>query len=403
MEATVTPYITEPEFCPRPTCRFYDRERAAHQKWYDRFGAYFTHCRGEIQRFRCKACGKTCSTQTFSIHYWTHSTEDYQALLKGVCSCTGLRQHSRYIDVSFRVVQNRIRHLARNCLTVLDGAAFELPLAEDLVLDGFESYTRSQYFPNNISILVGSQSQYLYGAVHTLLRRKGRMTAAQRRNRELIDAHWKPPPGALRSDCALLLSDHSLKIEAASRRHPVTLWSDEHQEYPRAIRLVPALEKAIEEGRLRHRTVSSRAARTRHNPLFPVNYVDRQLRKNLGEHVRETVKQGREVNCQMERMAIFMVAHNFLTPHRIRDGTKLYSHPTHAAMAGVAPTDPNRCLTRLYTHRHIWGHSRNRSGWQAGVWQHAYRNPPAIDFRHGTVSPTCVALPPGALCRHLLA
>jgi hypothetical protein len=399
----MTPYITKPEFCPRSTCRYYDRERAAREQWYDRFGSFFTRCRGEIQRFRCKACHKTCSTQTFSVHYWTHSTEDYQTLLKSICSCSGLRQHARFIDVSFRVVQNRIRHLARNCLAVLDGAAFELPLTEDLTLDGFESYTRSQYFPNNISILVGGKSQYMYGAVHTLLRRKGRMTAAQRQNRAMIDAHWRPPRGAIRGDCALLLADHAAMIDTASRSRPVTLWSDEHREYPRAVRMVEGLKEALQQGRLRHRTVSSRAARTRFNPLFAVNYVDRQLRKNMGEHVRETVKQGREVNCQMERMAIFMVAHNFLTPHRVRDGTTLFADPTHAAMAGVGLTDPDRCLTRLYTHRHIWGHSRNRAGWQGKVWQHAYENPPAIDFRTGTVSPTCVALAPGKLYRHFLA
>jgi hypothetical protein len=399
----MTPCITEPEFCPRPTCRYYDREVAAAERWYDRFGSFFTRCRGRIPRFRCRACGKTCSTQTFSLHYWTHSTEDYQGLLKGICSCSGLRQQGRFVDVSFRVVQNRLRHLSRNCLTVLDGAAAGLSLAEDLVMDGFESYTRSQYFPNNITVLVGSASQYVYAAVHTLLRRKGRMTDAQRENRARIDAHWRPRGTALREDCALLLADQASMIGLASRNRPITLWSDEHRDYPHALQMVPALKQALAQGRIEHRTVSSRAARTRSNPLFPVNYLDRQIRANMGEHVRETIKQGREVNCQMERMAIFLVSHNFLTPHRIGDGVRLFSRPTHADRAGIRPTDPKRCLTRLFTHRHIWGHSTNRYSWQRKVWQHEYENPPAVDFATGAESSTPVALPPRGLCAHFLA
>ena len=399
----MTPYIDCPEFCPRPGCRFYDPERAAAERWYCQFGSFFTKARGLIKRFRCKSCGKTCSTQTFSLHYWTHSTEDYETLMKGVCSCSGLRQHARFTDVSFRVVQNRIRHLARNCLAVIARAAEGYALSADLVMDGFESYTRSQYFPNNITMLVGSRSQYIYGAVHTLLRRKGRMSETQKTRRAMIDAHWRPPHKGIRRDCAHLLEDHAPMIDAACRTSPCSLYSDEHQEYRRALQMVSTLNRALKEGRLRHCRVSSRRARTVNNPLFAVNYVDRQIRKNMGEHVRETVKQGREVNCQMERMAIFMAMHNFLSPHRITDGVGRYLGPKHADEAGIDTSSQKLHLARLYTHRHLWGHIRDKTQWQKRVWLHEYENPPAVDYRSGEVSETCVALPPGRLYRHFLA
>jgi transposase-like protein len=399
----VTPHVTYPEFCPRRGCQFYDRQRAACCDWYYKFGSYDTQARGRIQRFRCISCGKTCSTQTFSIHYWTHSTEDYQQLLQGLYSGSGLRQYGRFTGRSSRVVQNRIRHLARNCLSVLDSSAEAFRLAENLTMDGFESFTRSQYFPNNITMVVGGTSQYIYGAIHTLMRRKGRMSEMQQKNRAQIDRHWRPRRGALRSDCATLLADCAGMIDSSSRTHPLTLWSDEHPEYPRALQRIPALCAAIREGRLAHRTVSSRRARTRSNPLFAVNYVDRQIRKNMGEHVRETVKQGREVNCQMERMVIFMVAHNFLTPHRIEDRLALCRFPTHADVAGVDDARQRLCLKRLFTHRHIWGHAKTADQWRKRVWLHEYENPPAVDFTTGKVSAARVALPPRGLYRHFLA
>jgi len=399
----MTPHISSPSFCPRPDCPYYDPEVAASSDWYSHFGWYSTKARGRIRRFRCKSCGRTCSTQTFSIHYWTHSTTNFRRLFQALYSGSGLRQYARFINHSFRVVQNRIRHLSRNCLGLLDWVDIHMPLIEDLAMDGFESFTRSQYFPNNITLIAGDRSQFIYGAVHTLLRRKGSMSEKQKRNRVLIDAHWKPKKGALVADCAQLLSDSAEKIVAAGEKRPVILSTDEHPAYPLAIRAVPALRESLEHGRLVHRTISSRVERTTLNPLFPVNYVDRQMRKNMGEHVRETVKQGREVNCQMERMAIFMVGHNLLTPHRVRDGVNVHLDPTHTEKAGLAAVRYRGQLKRAFTHRQIWGHQRKRAGCARRIWQHEYENPPAVDFATGEVRPTVVAITRQKLPRHFLA
>jgi hypothetical protein len=56
------------------------------------------------------------------------------------------------------------------------------------------------------------------------------------------------------------------------------------------------------------------------NPLFPVNYLDRELRKDLHEHVRESVCFGRNVNRQMERLSLYLLYHNYLKAHRTRWG-----------------------------------------------------------------------------------
>lgn len=400
----MTPEINLPEFCPRPTCRYFDRKTASKSQWYRKHGRYWTDCRTWIPRFRCRECGKTCSTQTFSIHYWTHSTEDYKYLLTDLCSCAGLRQHGRSVNRSFRVVQNRLRHLSRNCLALLDAASCHPRMEERLALDGFESYTRSQYFPNNFTILVGGESDYVHASVLTVLRRKGKMTDMQRCNRDKIDAHWKPRRHALRNDCALMLRDLAKRmLSASSAEQPVVLWTDEHKSYPPAIKRVGALRNALAAGTFCHRTISSRAPRTHFNPLFPVNYVDRQIRKDLGEHVRETVKQGRETNCQMERMAIYLVAHNFLSPHRMRDGVGIANDLTHADVAGIPKDTYAKILSRLYTHRHLWDQSGHRLAWQKRVWQHLHENPPAVDFKTGKLSKVRVAMPRSAFSRHFLA
>ncbi|MFW5683134.1 MAG: hypothetical protein ACOC1G_09040, partial [Phycisphaeraceae bacterium] len=107
----ITPAISAPEFCPRPGCRYFDRNTAASEPWYICYGSFRTRARGTIRRFRCTACGKTCSTQTFSIHYWSHSDCDFALLAEKLLSGCGLLQHARSCNQTFRVVQNRIRRL----------------------------------------------------------------------------------------------------------------------------------------------------------------------------------------------------------------------------------------------------------------------------------------------------
>jgi hypothetical protein len=393
---------TLPEFCPNQLCRFHDRRVAATDRWYNRFGRFSTEGRGLIQRFRCRNCGTTCSTQTFSVHYWTHSTIDLVWLLHHLYGCTGLRQMGRFTGVTYRVVQNRIRRLARNALAVMDQALADHELTEHLAMDGFESYTRSQYHPNNITHVTGSDSQFIYGVVHTSLRRSGTMTTRQRFARALIDTVWTPLR-TVRDDCTALLADLSTMIDRAARRDPVRLATDKHAAYRPALKAVPVLAHALREGRLVHHRVSSRAARTRNNPLFPVNYVDRQIRKNLAEHVRETVRHGREVNCQMERMAIFTTLHNFLTPHRIADHADAGATIRHASIARVEPDTVRWHLERLTTHRHVWTHNRVGHEWIRRIWHHDYANPPAIHLRKGRLDMRSVALPPGGLPYHMVA
>jgi hypothetical protein len=397
------PQILEPEFCPNSACRYHDRTAAAVGDWYTRFGRFMTRCRGAIQRFRCRACGKTCSTQTFSVHYWTHSTMDLSWLLEHLYGCDGLRNTGRCIDVGYRVIGNRTRRLARNALSVMDEALHRVELRENLAIDGFQSYTRSQYHPNNITQVIGSKSQFIYAAVHTLLRRSGSMRPYQRRQRARIDRVWRPTTSIARDTTVVFQDLRDMIVAAADRPGGITIASDKHRAYPIALKAVPELALRVKDKRLTHRQVSSRAARTVKNPLFPVNYVDRQIRKNMGEHVRETCRQGREVNCQMERMAVFIVAHNFLTPHRVANTVDVDACPTHAQMAGIDNPEVQERLSRLFTHRHVWSHSKTKYEWIRRIWQHEYVNPPVVRVKRGKVVTRTVALPPRRLAAHLLA
>ena len=411
MSEVLEPRITVPEFCPNPACRFYYREAAAAQispRWYRRCGSFHTQSRGAIQRFRCLSCGKTCSTQTFSIHYWTHATHNLVRLHQDLDSASGLRQIARRWRCCYRVVQNRIARLARSALALMDAATADAIVFEDIAIDGFAAFVRSQYFPADINIAVGASSQFLYALSLSALRRSGRMSEQQRRRRAMIDALWRPPKHSVRVGMALILASLADALAYGLPQSPPVggrrICSDEHQSYPHAIASVGLLSVLCEHRRIEHHTVSSRAPRTRQNPVFGPNYVDRQIRKNMGEHARESLKHGREANSMMERLAIFAASHNFFTPHRVADRVDSEAEPTHAEIAGVAGNpEVQLALRGFYTHRHLWGHMRQKAEWMQKIWKHEHKNPPAVDFRTGLLSKTVVALKPGVMAAHLAA
>ncbi|MDX9783331.1 MAG: hypothetical protein RBT72_01065 [Spirochaetia bacterium] len=311
-----------PPFCPRQRCVHHHEPRSrSPYHAYVSWGFYATKAFGIVPRYRCTACGKTFSRQTFRLDYYAKQRLPYQDIIQRLSSCESLSAIGRALSVSTDTISNRISRASRQALALSATISACLHPDEDLVADGFESFCRSQYFPNNITLLVGASSQYVYAADHVTIRRKGSMTVQQKKTRAKLETTWKAEPRGIEASFSRI-ADELLRVYAATNRSPLTLWTDEHQSYPRALARSPHLCLLLQTGFIRHKVVSSRKARTIKNPLFPVNYLDRELRKDLHEHVRETVCFGRNVNRQMERLSVYLLWHNMMKPHRAREGPK---------------------------------------------------------------------------------
>ena len=320
-----------PPFCASPQCIHHIPDGAAPYTAFIAWGSYSTNAFGEVLRFRCTLCGATFSQQTFSADYYAKRVLDYEDISRRLSSCESLSAIARAHQASTDTISNRISRACRQALAFESEQASTRRPDEDLAADGFESFCRSQFYPNNITILVGSASQFVYAADHTTLRRKGRMTEVQKARRAELDRLHRPDPQGIATAFARVAGE-SLRVLSDGCRPALTLWTDEHPAYPRAIGGSPCLAALRDEGRIRHRCISSRAARTRANPLFPVNYLDRELRKDLHEHVRETVCFGRNVNRQMERLTLYLWWHNYRKLHRARGDPR-----SHAEVAGYDP------------------------------------------------------------------
>lgn len=324
--------MREPPFCPNPLCPYHKKQLHV-DCWFQRFGAHMTKSAGIIPRFRCKYCLKTFSTRTFSIDYYTKRLLSYEVLLQNLASGMSTRALSRWFSATTETIQNRIDRLARNLIAFQEQVLRRLLLKEDLVSDGFATFTHSQYFPDEISILVGKRSQFLYYINQVTVRRSGRMSEKQKRIREQLYEQVEFEPKGVEHRFSELLSRVVSLMSLGEGIPALRLYTDEKLEYARAVANDPVARHLRDCGYLTHLRISSTAPRTTNNPLFSVNYMDREFRKDLANHHRETLCFSRNVCASMNRLMLYSFYHNYCKAYRIDNAPE--QQPLHAEVAGV--------------------------------------------------------------------
>lgn len=305
---TNAPAPTAPPFCPNPRCIFHaDKPGWTYQRdgYYARLAA--PH---RIQRYRCCHCRRRFSEQTFRCTYWLKRPELLAPVFLGLVACACLRQLGRSLRASPQTVLGLANRLGRHCQLVHERLRPRGPLTEPVALDGFVNFEYSQYHPTSDHHLIGRESHFFYGFTVSEHRRSGRMTKAQRRKRAALEQRWgRPDPRATEKDVAALLR------AVCPEQQTLELTTDEHQDYPPAIRRVAHLE-------VRHETISSRAARTTSNPLFAINLADLLKRHSSAGCKRETIAFPKRRQMAIWRGWVFVVWRNamkWVSERRHRD------------------------------------------------------------------------------------
>jgi hypothetical protein len=266
----------QPPRCPYAGC---SQHRAPVPFFAVRIGRYFPLCRTHpVQRYRCRHCRRTFSRQTFRADCRQKKPHLNAAFLRLMVSCVGLRQAAQVLRVARRTIERRFDWLARHAsdwhLNRLDGALLDGPFQ----LDELESFEANRYQPVTVPVLIDRSSLFIVATEVGPLRRKGRMTATQRRRRtEHERRHGRRPSQSRRAVRAVLTRLH----QVVGPRQPVVLDSDHKPLYGQlGHRMLP--------GRFVWRRHDAAARRDRGNPLFPINHTNARLRHFLSRLRRRT-------------------------------------------------------------------------------------------------------------------
>jgi transposase-like protein len=361
----INPDTFTPTFCPYAECSLHTSEAVKSIKskdpwsrngtWYQKKGRRLLANGRAVQIYRCKHCGRYFCSRTYSIDYYGKRTYSYHRILKMLISNMGVRAIARALNCSPASVQNKVQRLGRQAIALKAILSQKIELSEDLCADGFESFAGSQYHPNNFNLLVGKDSQFTYFFNYSQLRRKGRMTDQQKEKAEELRIKLPLAPGQIRYRF-IELTDMVVKLQQGSKvKKVLTVYTDEKPEYAEPLAFLAHGGVEIEKGyKIMHHTTSSRQRRDASNPLFSVNYMDRELRKDLAEHVRETVRFARNVNNSIGRAEVHQFHHNFIKPYRVNVSERAYE--THAHAAGLDPKEVSRKLSHWMSRRCFFSH-----------------------------------------------
>lgn len=100
--------------CPNSDClinQLSDKDIAEQYPsgWFVKNGTHSTRAHGYVQRFKCRSCGTTFSTQTFSSDYYTKKRIPLERVAELVDSSASIRSIARTLSCSRMSVDNRIR------------------------------------------------------------------------------------------------------------------------------------------------------------------------------------------------------------------------------------------------------------------------------------------------------
>jgi transposase-like protein len=332
-----------PPHCPNPNCLHHNNNG---EKWPFKKIGYYRRLRAptRIQRFACKTCKRSFSTQTFSSSYWQKRPDLDAAILMKTVGCMANRQIARDLRVSPKTIDRHISRIARHCLLFHHQMMRDSPPVQEIVVDGFESFEFSQYYPIHHHVAVEKETDFFLYFTDSELRRKGRMTEAQKRRRQELEMKLgRPDPKAIEKDMRELLEVVLGPLKKA------TIHSDDHKAYTRSMRTLTA--------EIDHRVTPGSQHRDKNNSLWAVNLLDLLIRHSSANHKRETIAWSKRRQSSAERLVILLVWRNYIKRRR----EKSRGSPTPAMERGMMGRPLE--IPELFVRRLFRGHSELPPRW----------------------------------------
>jgi transposase-like protein len=332
----------EPPFCPHQSC---PRHRAPHVRFYQRHGHYQPLCRARpVQRFRCKTCRSTFSTQTFRADFRDHKPELNAPVVELLCSGIGLRQCARLVRLSRRCLELKARKLSR-CVRQLDRnlrRRYPVTRARPVLsvhFDEFETFEeRRNTRPVTIATAIESNTRFIIGAHAGPIRPSGKMTEGRRRAVEEDERRFGPRKTRSWVVCRAALRRAA---DMAGKEAAILLSTDEKTSYPTVARRV------FGDRRLVHRRTPSVLPRGKRNPLFPINHEEACLRDKNGRLRRESWLVSKRRHFLNLQLCLYAGYRNYVRPRFNEDSE---------APAQMLRITPRRLGTfELVGWRQVWG------------------------------------------------
>ncbi len=364
-------------FCPNSKCknhRFIDLynedivksvpSKYIDNTWYINKGTHANHTiKRLIQRFKCKECKSTFSTQTFETSYYMKIRISFESIIKIISNSNSESNLSRLKNHSPNAISNAIYRYGKQAIAIQSLIRSQQEIKEDIVIDGIEDKIKSKYFPQDFNIAIGKESQYIYFYDNAHYRRKGKTTNIQKSKQKHYSKIYNYEKRSIYKSTKRILNE---LLNQNSNVDKITIYSDEKKEYKQAIKNI-----CKNANKIRHETISSKIPRTKTNPLFSVNYIDINMRRDLANFRRKTTCLPKEINKTYDRLALYFLYNNLYKNYRAKGIERiLYS----SDMANI-PRETMERIKRKSKHKRLFLSSLNLTSFEKQIWQSKIKSP----------------------------
>jgi len=216
------------------------------------------------------------------------------------------RQIAADLNVAPETINRHLGRISRHFMLLHWQLMESTEPPKEIVIDGFESFELSQYYPFHHNIAVEKGTDFMIYFTDSPLRRKGRMTAVQRKRREELERkHGTPDKKSISKDVEELLR---VTLRGQTR---AIVYSDDHKSYLKPIRDLDC--------EIIHRITPGKEHRNSGNELWEVNLCELVCRHCSANHKRETIAWSKRRQCSAERMVIFQFSRNYFKSRRSKD------------------------------------------------------------------------------------
>lgn len=326
----------KPPCCPYPTC---SRHADPDAGFWTRHGYYRPKCRRRpVPRFRCRACLRTFSRQTFRHDYRDKRPHSNRGLFWSLVGGSGLRQAGRELGLGVGSVQRKFRKIARTCRWLHRNLCTALPAGRTFLLDEEETFEKASIRPLTMPVVIEKETYLMVATMVGPIRRLAAPGTARRARQDGDEARHGPRRDRSRACVGATLR----ALGRLLRGGDLTLLSDEKASYR-------TLSAEVFGAAVHHVTTSSLMARDRFNPLFPINLTLAMSRDNCGRLRRNSWLVTEKRRCLQLHVHIFVAYRNYVRRRHNDDGID----DTPAALLGLLPR--RLAVSEVLAWRQDWG------------------------------------------------
>ena len=263
-------------------------------------GSYTRACDGQVvPRFRCKACRRTFSRQTFRYDYRERKPQLNLPLLIAVCSGIGIRQSARALPMSRKNTTRKFHRMGRHLGLLHENLLSRMPAGATFVLDEMITYEQDRSVCHvTMPLVVEGRSNFLVAQCAAPIRPGGKMTPQRRARLARHEArHGRRVDGSKEAVEKVLRALDAV----TSHLSQLCLITDGKPLYG-------SLGRRLFAKRFVHVKVPSTLPRTPSNPLFPVNHCE-ALMRCLVSRFRRVTWLGSKRYAYAERATWFFAAY----------------------------------------------------------------------------------------------